>query len=721
MYSFNMLNKVITYLYYLLFLLTPFLFTKWNFELFEYNKMMFVYLMTILIVGFSLIRMITEKRFIFKRTPLDIPLLLFLASQIISTFTSIDPHTSLFGYYSRSNGGLFSTISYLLLYWALAGQLSLLKDDERRAQILQFFKVAIVGAFVISLWGILEHFGYSLSCWILTGNFGDSCWQQDVQARVFASLGQPNWLAAYLGMLLFPTLYFALTETAKLKKGLFYLFAVLNYLAFTFTNSRGAAIGIVMSFALFVLGYIFIKKQSTAKKVKALFLADPVTFITIVLIVITLLFGSGLTSRFKLINQSTPAASVQANSGGSSALDNGGTDSGQIRLIVWKGAVDIFKHYPIFGSGVETFGYSYYQFRPVEHNLVSEWDFLYNKAHNEYLNYLATTGAVGLATYLIIIIVFIAWCIKILLAAKGKKPDSSLFIIAILASYIFYLIQNTVQFSVVDIALFFFIFPAMTFLFLPEKDLLFWPFPKLNLPFSPNFQLLDKRTFYARFLIFLLFVSMGYLIFTLSRNWQADVNYAKGSAATDSGNPGEGFNLLLDAVHQNPNEPIYHSQLGFAAVSASVALQSQDATLAGVLKKRGIQETQTALSMSPANVSLWRTAIQTYYELATVDPSYFSKTIQTIDHTSSLAPTDPKLLYNKALVLGQMQKDSEAIDTLNQALKLKPNYHDALVTLAQFYAAEGQKDKAKEELNITLKYFPSDPEASQAMQLLQSK
>jgi O-antigen ligase len=57
----------------------------------------------------------------------------------------------------------------------------------------------------------------------------------------------------------------------------------------------------------------------------------------------------------------------------------------------------------LFGTGVETFAYAYYFVRPQAHNLTSEWDYLYNKAHNEYLNYFATTGFIGLGTYLLVI------------------------------------------------------------------------------------------------------------------------------------------------------------------------------------------------------------------------------------------------------------------------------------------------------------------------------
>jgi len=113
-----MLDKIISYSFYLLFFLTPLFWSSLNHELFEFNKMFLVYAFTVTITGVWVLKMISEKVLIFKRTPLDIPLLLFLGANILSTIFSIDPHTSIFGYYSRSNGGLLSIISYLLLYWA---------------------------------------------------------------------------------------------------------------------------------------------------------------------------------------------------------------------------------------------------------------------------------------------------------------------------------------------------------------------------------------------------------------------------------------------------------------------------------------------------------------------------------------------------------------------------------------------------------------------------
>ena len=90
--------------------------------------------------------------------------------------------------------------------------------------------------------------------------------------------------------------------------------------------------------------------------------------------------------------------------------------------MVWKGAIDIWLHNPIFGTGLETFAFAYYQYRPAAHNMTSEAQFLYNKAHNEYLNYLATTGTVGIVTYLLMIGGFLFLSLQTLFKRR-KKPD----------------------------------------------------------------------------------------------------------------------------------------------------------------------------------------------------------------------------------------------------------------------------------------------------------
>lgn len=606
-------------------------------------------------MGSWVLKSINQKQITINRTPLDIPLLLFLGANILSTIFSIDPHTSIWGYYSRSNGGLLSIISYLLLYWAFVSNI-------KKDQIKTLFKFAFASGLIISIWGILEHFGVSLSCVILRGQFNADCWVQDVQARVFASLGQPNWMAAYLSMLIFPALFFLLTSKSRKETIYYFLITILYYLAFTFTYSRGPTLGLIGGLIIFLLCFYHISTIFPSKKLIFLVLGA--------FIIINILFGSALTS-FRLVSKfaspARPGISLPSAPQTGTQLENGGTESGQIRFIVWKGALDIFSAYPIFGSGVETFAYSYYQFRPTSHNLTSEWDFLYNKAHNEYLNYLSTTGIVGIGTYLLLIGTFLVYSLLFIVNRKSQKPYTihHLLLTSLLASYISYLIYNFFLFSVVIIAVFFYLYPAVAFVATSSLK---------------SFSIKIPANKWTRLIVFLFTL---YLLYSIIQLWYGDVIFARAQKASDLGNPVRAYNLSYMASVLNPREPLFRSEFGYIAANAANALKDNEATLSARLKKEAAFETEKVLKSNPKNVSFWKTAIRTYFELSTLDPSFINKAIEAVDKAISLAPSDPKLYYNKALILKSMGKNEDSIEQLKKALEFKPDYLEAKAELEE--------------------------------------
>src|SRR3989344_8741089 len=190
-------DKIIQYSFYLLFFLVPLILTPFNYELFEYNKMMAVYGLTMIILCAWVSKMILKGRLNLIRTPFDIPLFLFLVSQIISTLFSIDSHVSIWGYYSRFNGGLISIISYLVLFYAFV-------SNFPKEKISRLLKVILLSGLIVAAYGILERFGIDKDLWV-----------QDVQNRVFSTLGQPNWLAAYLAVLIPISIGFAIKSKSQ--------------------------------------------------------------------------------------------------------------------------------------------------------------------------------------------------------------------------------------------------------------------------------------------------------------------------------------------------------------------------------------------------------------------------------------------------------------------------------------------------------------------------
>lgn len=234
----------------------------------------------------------------------------------------------------------------------------------------------------------------------------------------------------------------------------------------------------------------------------------------------------------------------------------------------------------------------------------------------------------------------------------------------------------------VIIAIFFFLFPA--FVFVATESTKPFKLPRLlasRLLLLASF--LYRSPAYTKATKGIILLSTLYLLFSLSKLWYADTIFSQGEKALDSGNSGMAYNLLLLASDLNKGEPFYASELALAAAASAAALADSDAILSARLKDEAITQTNQVLRNSPKNVSFFRTAVRTYFELAVLDKKYLDETIKALDKTITLAPTDPKLYYNKALILNSMGKKDEEVEALKQALKLKPNYLEASVQLKE--------------------------------------
>lgn len=674
-------NKLISWSFYLLFLFVPFSFAGDTSELFELNKMWITFGLT-LIIGFAWIsKIIVERKFVYKKTPFDIPMLLFLTSQIISTFISMDFHTSLWGYYSRFNGGLLSIISYILLYFALVNNLS-------AKQVISVLKVSLVGGLLVALWGLPSHFGYDPTCLIFRGTFDVGCWTDAFHPtlRMFSTMGQPDWLAAYLTLLLPLSMYFAIEklEEKKIVSVTYYLLlSVLFYLDFLYTAARGSFIAIVIALVIFVVGFIWIRK-SVIKNTKffgALILG---------IIIITFFVGTpivqldpftfnGIKQHFTKTLPIAPITQRAAPKQVSFTGEFGGTDSGKIRLFVWRGAYNIWLHNPIFGTGVETFAYAYYQYRPIGHNLTSEWDYLYNKAHNEYLNYLATTGAVGLLTYLSIILLFLFYSVKMIVAKTKNGISQQLFSVALLASYLTIVISNFFGFSVVIVNAFFFIFPGILFILSPLSE-------NVQTRAFPQQDTIKRIVLPIGFGQWAGITAVGaiatYWLISLVIFWNADKAYALGLNYDHANLPQDAYQTLHTAIQLRPGEPVFQDEVAINdSILAAALFAQKDTANTSKLANEALQISNNLVSNHPNTITYWKSRVRVLYTLTQIDPKYITPALEAIQKAQSLAPTDAKISYNLALLYAQTGQNQEAINTLTNTVKLKPDYRDAYFAL----------------------------------------
>ncbi len=622
--SMKNLNNIIFWAYAGLVFFVPIVFTPWNSELFEFNKIVLVYFLTTVITCAWLIKMVLAKKFIFRKTFWDIPLLLFLTSQTISTIFSIDQLTSILGYYSRFNGGLLSTLCYTILYWGFVSNIS--KKDINR-----LIKFTFASGFLVGIYGITQHLGIDKKYWV-----------QDVQHRVFSSLGQPNWLAAYLNILIF----LALGQ----KSTIYYLLFTIYYITLLFTKSRSGFLGFIIPFGILII-HTLGTSRSLSLRLKKLGGVTAITLILSLLIGIPFSFKDKLNISF--LSDSPNSQPVTDNS--SNPLNI--TPSSDIRKIVWQGAIDLWKQNPVSGTGVETFGYSYYWVRPKSHNLTSEWDFLYNKAHNEFLNLAATTGSLGLATYLILIFTVSIFAIR-------NSLGSMFYILCSLV------ITNFFGFSVVTTSLFFFLLPAVSYIKTKEIN------ERQNGP-----RRLDRLTGIFIFLIITIFL---FLFSCIARYWLADINYAKAKKHLKVGLMITGFEQLNRAVKLNPLEPNFYSERSIAhAKLAAYFIQQNQKTEADKHVQPAINNSSKALKISPYHLNFYKNRVHAYYYLAVYDLDLLQEAIMTLKKAAELAPTDPKIPFNLGQIYQTLDQKKEAKKYYQKALDLKPNYQKAAVAIEE--------------------------------------
>ncbi len=620
--------------------------------------MVIVYAITGICVSLWAIDMILNRQFILRRTTLDLPIIVFLISQFISFIFSIDQRTSLMGYYSRFNGGLVSLICYSLLYWLFVTYM-----DHRSTQ--KAISISLWSGTLVCIYGILEHYGIDSSLWV-----------QDVQNRVFSTLGQPNWLAAYISILIFLSLAHFLSK----KNWWSFPLPLIMFLTLLFTKSRSGIMATGITGIIFTW-YLFFHQHIQLHRLKdKLLLFGGVCFIFI------LTFANPIRD-FVIPPQPNL---ISAKSTGP-ALEEGGTESGVIRKIVWTGAIRIWKSNiktVLIGTGPETFTMAYYQNRPIEHNNTSEWDLLYNKAHNEFLNYLACTGIIGLIAYLFLLAAMAKqfWPSLTPLKTSQKSPPPAVQLqkVAILCAWLTIPITNFWGFSVVTIQVYLYLLPA--FLFCLQSDI---PTPSLPHPRPLSF---------TQIIFVLIAFCLGtFLLFSIFRYWLADIKYASGQynikafqTTADTSYILLAYNNLSQALELNPADPVISSELSLTTAYLSVLTSDTDATASSQLAQASLQLSERAISQSPSHPNFYKSASRTAMLLGSVYEDKLTAAADWLIKAKSYSPTDPLISYNLGVIYNMQGQLALARQEFSAALLLKPDHPGSVQQLAKMASSSGQ-------------------------------
>lgn len=258
--------------------------------------------------------------------------------------------------------------------------------------------------------------------------------------------------------------------------------------------------------------------------------------------------------------------------------------------------------------------------------------------------------------------------------------------IALFSGWLSILVTNFFGFSVVIVQIFFFLFPAIVFSLCGIKNFRSAPILLKN----------RSRT------ILQCVTGIGTLIILtgLMNMWRADVAYALGYRANRYGNYQEAEKLLNRATALNGAVPLYHDELGTTLANLAVAaINEKQATPAADLARQSIEESDRALSISPRNVTFWKSRTKIFYGFTDFDPAFIKQALDAMNVAYTLSPQDPKIAYNLAVLYGQNGQGDKAEELFSAAKTLKPNYRDAYWGLYIVYTEGNKKDEARAILN----------------------
>lgn len=359
------INNTIHFLVVLLVFFTPLVFTSNTNELYEFPKTFFVYILGATVIFLFIVEDIIKIGAL-KAPPIYITA--FIISYTISTLFSSHLYTSVWGYYSRFNGGLLSILILFGLYLVIVNLFS-------KVDFENIFFILALTIIPISFYSIYQYFEGII--------------------RVYSTFGQPNWLAAYVVMII-PLVFdhYLKCQKSFIKDFLWFLLFVIGFASLWFSSSISGLLGF---FGCFVL-YFFL--NSSLIKVNK----QKVAVAVIACLIIIFSFSSFILKRAEgILHDISESGWVYAET---IPVKHNISDPGVIRFGMWKSTVDLIFSSPrifLIGTGPETFPYVFQKFRDSLLNYSSEWDYILNKPHNYYLEVFSEKGIMGLLSYLYIV------------------------------------------------------------------------------------------------------------------------------------------------------------------------------------------------------------------------------------------------------------------------------------------------------------------------------
>ena len=327
-----------------------------------------------------------------KRTPLDLPLLAFVGSGVLSTLFAENQNVAIFGTYSRYDG-LLTLVTYAGLFWLVVQALPTAAEGHN---LLRFL---LASGYVVAVIAILQA-------------VGDTVRQGEV-VPAFGSLGNSNVLGAFLAMVFALACHELITARSIGARVMVVNLLIVVGLALLLSFSRSAWLGTAIGGVIVVVG-----ARANISRGAVGVVAGGVVAAALVLL---LLNATGFELERRLLARGLTLFNP--------------SEWGGSRLHIWLDSVRVIASRPLVGYGPDNFGLVFPRFETGDWGVgIRDIHQQVDKAHAETLQVAATQGLLGLAAYAWVVIAFVLsfW------TARGREGA-----LGLLAAFVAY--QVTIQ------------------------------------------------------------------------------------------------------------------------------------------------------------------------------------------------------------------------------------------------------------------------------------
>ncbi len=113
-------ERLVRLIIYSMVFLVPILFLPFTVDFFDFNKQYLLWALVLLAFFIWIFKMvILEKTVVLKRTPLDIPILMFLGANILTAILSVDTYVSFWGSYGTFSESFINIFIMVILYFVV--------------------------------------------------------------------------------------------------------------------------------------------------------------------------------------------------------------------------------------------------------------------------------------------------------------------------------------------------------------------------------------------------------------------------------------------------------------------------------------------------------------------------------------------------------------------------------------------------------------------------